>query len=119
MESFNGKLRDELLKRESFDTLLEAKVLVERQRQAYNTVRPHRADLLESENVPELSVPSWGAGQPSWPPCVGGARSGRGRRGRLRRGSRRAVGSRMTGGGISLSIRGAALSIHRAIAAKP
>jgi len=43
VESFNGKLRDELLKRESFDTLLEAKVLIERWRQAYNTVQPHRA----------------------------------------------------------------------------
>ena len=41
VESFNGKLRDELLKRESFDTLLEARVLIERWRQAYNTVRPH------------------------------------------------------------------------------
>ena len=43
VESFNGKLRDELLKRESFDTLLEAKVLIERWRQTYNTVRPHSA----------------------------------------------------------------------------
>jgi transposase InsO family protein len=41
VESFNGKLRDELLERESFDTLLEAKVLVERWRQDYNTIRPH------------------------------------------------------------------------------
>jgi hypothetical protein len=32
VESFNGKLRDELLKRESFDTVLEAKVLVQRWR---------------------------------------------------------------------------------------
>jgi len=39
VESFNGKLRDEFLKRESFfDTLLEAKVLIERWRQGYNTV---------------------------------------------------------------------------------
>ena len=30
VESFNGKLRDELLAREVFDTLLEAKVLIER-----------------------------------------------------------------------------------------
>ena len=30
IESFNGKLRDEVLSREVFDTLLEAKVLVER-----------------------------------------------------------------------------------------
>jgi len=32
IESFNGKLRDELLDREIFDTLLEAKVLIERGR---------------------------------------------------------------------------------------
>jgi transposase InsO family protein len=43
IESFNGKLRDELLNRESFDTLLEAKVLVERWRRHYNTRRPHSA----------------------------------------------------------------------------
>ena len=41
VESFNGKLRDELLEREIFDTLLEAKVLVERWRQEYNRFRPH------------------------------------------------------------------------------
>jgi len=43
VESFNGKLRDECLKRESFDTLLEAKVLIERWRQDCNTIRPHSA----------------------------------------------------------------------------
>ena len=41
IESFNGKLRDELLNGEIFYTLTEAKVLVERWRQEYNTVRPH------------------------------------------------------------------------------
>ena len=41
IESFNGKLRDELLARERFDTLKEAKVLIERWRCEYNTVRPH------------------------------------------------------------------------------
>ena len=41
IESFNGKLRDELLAREQFDTLLESKVLIERWRTHYNTVRPH------------------------------------------------------------------------------
>jgi putative transposase len=41
VESFNGKLRDELLAREQFDTLLEAKVLIERWRCDYNTRRPH------------------------------------------------------------------------------
>ena len=41
IESFNGKLRDELLNGEIFDTLLEAKVLIERWRLDYNHVRPH------------------------------------------------------------------------------
>ena len=43
VESFNGKLRDELLDGEVFDTLLEAKVLIERWRIEYNTIRPHSA----------------------------------------------------------------------------
>ncbi len=41
IESFNGKLQDELLKRELFYTLKEARVLIERWRQQYNHVRPH------------------------------------------------------------------------------
>lgn len=41
VEGFNGKLREELLAREQFDTLLEAKVLIERWRRDYNAVRPH------------------------------------------------------------------------------
>ena len=40
-ESFNGKLRDELLNREIFYTLWEAKVLVEQWRKEYNRVSPH------------------------------------------------------------------------------
>ena len=36
IESFNGKLRDELLDREVFYTLLEVRVLTERYRQTYN-----------------------------------------------------------------------------------
>ena len=43
VESFNGKLRDELLDREIFYTLTEAQILIERWRRQYNTVRPHRA----------------------------------------------------------------------------
>ena len=43
VESFNGKLRDELLDREIFYTLTEAKIVIERWRREYNTVRPHRA----------------------------------------------------------------------------
>jgi len=41
VESFNGKLRDELLAAEIFNTLAEAKVLIEQWRVHYNTVRPH------------------------------------------------------------------------------
>ncbi len=41
VESFNGKLRDELLDREIFYTPLEAKVLIEQWREHYNRVRPH------------------------------------------------------------------------------
>ena len=42
-ESFNGKLRDELLNGEIFCSLAEAAVLVEQWRREYNTVRPHSA----------------------------------------------------------------------------
>jgi transposase InsO family protein len=41
IESFNGKLRDELLDREVFNTLEEAKVLIEQWRKEYNLIRPH------------------------------------------------------------------------------
>jgi transposase InsO family protein len=43
IESFNGKLRDELLNREIFTTLTEAKVLMADWRKEYNQVRPHSA----------------------------------------------------------------------------
>ena len=41
--SFNGKLRDELLNGEIFDTLWEAKVLIENCTREYNRFRPHSA----------------------------------------------------------------------------
>ena len=41
-ESFNGKLRDELLNGEVFMTLDEAKCLIEQWRVEYDAVRPHR-----------------------------------------------------------------------------
>jgi len=40
-ESFNGRLRDELLNGDISYTLREAQVLVERWRVHYNTIRPH------------------------------------------------------------------------------
>ena len=41
VESFNGKLRDELFNGEIFDTLLEAQVIIENWRRDYNRFRPH------------------------------------------------------------------------------
>ncbi len=41
VESFNGKLRDELLNREVFSTLIEAQILIEWWRKEYNQIRPH------------------------------------------------------------------------------
>jgi len=43
IESFNGKLRDELLNREIFTTLEEARVLIGQWKTEYNHVRPHSA----------------------------------------------------------------------------
>ena len=56
VESFIGKLRDELLDREIFYTLKEAKVLVEEWRREYNTLRPHSA-LGYRPPAPEVIMP--------------------------------------------------------------
>jgi putative transposase len=55
-ESFNGKLQDELLKREIFMTLKEAKILVERWRYEYNHIRPH-SSLGYRPPAPETKTP--------------------------------------------------------------
>ncbi|MBA7471771.1 IS3 family transposase ISDsp2 [subsurface metagenome] len=56
IESFNGKLRDELLNREIFTTLTEAQILIEQWRQEYNQVRPHSA-LRYRPPAPEAIMP--------------------------------------------------------------
>ena len=56
VESFNGKLRDELLNVEVFETLQEAQVLVERWRREYNQRRPHSA-LAYRPPAPETRFP--------------------------------------------------------------
>ena len=56
VESFNGKLRDELLNAEVFYTLAEAKVLIEQWRRHYNTQRPHSA-LGYRPPAPEVFLP--------------------------------------------------------------
>jgi len=57
IESFNGKMRDELLKREVFTTLKEAQVLIEGWRREYNQVRPH-SSLGYQPPVPEAILVS-------------------------------------------------------------
>ena len=55
-ESFNGKLRDELLNREIFYSLKEVQILTEQWRREYNTIRPH-SSLGYRPPVPEAVVP--------------------------------------------------------------
>jgi len=55
-ESFNGKLRDELLNGEIFYTLREAQILIERWRKYYNAVRPH-SSLGYRLPAPETILP--------------------------------------------------------------
>lgn len=56
IESFNGKLRDELLNGEIFDTILEAKVITENWRNHYNQKRPH-SSLGYRAPAPETILP--------------------------------------------------------------
>jgi transposase InsO family protein len=56
IESFNGKLRDELLNGEIFDTILEARYLMEKWRNYYNNIRPH-SSLNFAPPVPEAVLP--------------------------------------------------------------
>ena len=55
-ESFNGKLRDELLNGEIFYSLKEAQILTERWRREYNTIRPH-SSLGYRPPTPEAFMP--------------------------------------------------------------
>ncbi len=55
-EQIINKLRDELLNREIFTTLIEAKILIEGWRREYNQVRPHSA-LRYRPPVPEARIP--------------------------------------------------------------
>jgi transposase InsO family protein len=56
IESFNGKLRDELLNREIFTTLTEARVLIGQWKIEYNQVRPH-SSLGYRPPAPEVMIP--------------------------------------------------------------
>lgn len=64
IESFNGKLRMEFLNREVFYTLLEAKVLIERWRKEYNTIRPHSSLGYRPPAPAAIQPEGYGAGGP-------------------------------------------------------
>ena len=55
VESLSGKLRDELLNREIFMTLTEARILIEQGRKEYNQVRPH-SSLGYRPPAPEAKI---------------------------------------------------------------
>ena len=62
VESFNARLRDELLDGEIFYSLREAQIVVESWRRPYNGVRPH-ASLGYKPPAPEVFAPALTA----WP----------------------------------------------------
>ena len=59
-ESFNSKLRDELLNGEIFYSLKEAELIIETWRRHYNTVRPH-SSLGYRPPAPQAVMPRTGA----------------------------------------------------------
>src|SRR4051812_28908594 len=66
VESFNARLRDELLDGEIFYTLREAQIVIESWRRHYNAIRPH-ASIGYRAPAPEVFVPAlaaWPAAQP-------------------------------------------------------
>jgi putative transposase len=66
VESFNARLRDELLDGEIFYSLREAQIMIESWRRHYNTVRPH-GSIGYRPPAPEVFVPAfaaWPAAQP-------------------------------------------------------
>ena len=70
IESFNARLRDELLDGEIFYSLKEAKVVIESWRRHYNTLRPH-GSLGYKPPAPEVFVPAMSAraAQQTQPPA--------------------------------------------------
>jgi putative transposase len=72
IESFNARLRDELLNGEIFYSLNEARIVIESWRRHYNAIRPHRS-LGYKPPAPEVFVPALYAGaasqsRPATPP---------------------------------------------------
>ena len=77
-ESFNSKLRDELLAGELFSTLHEAKVLIEQRRWHYNAIRPHSSLGYRSpapeKILPSAAAPAYAAPRPAQTLAASGRR---------------------------------------------
>ena len=74
IESFNARLRDELLNGEIFYSLAEARIVVESWRRHYNAKRPH-ASLGYKPPAPEVFIPAFAAraaaqSRPAAPPAL-------------------------------------------------
>ncbi len=74
VESFNARLRDELLDGEIFYSLAEARIVVESWRRHYNAKRPH-ASLGYKPPAPEVFIPAFAAraasqSRPAAPPAL-------------------------------------------------
>ena len=74
IESFNARLRDELLNGEIFYSLAEARIVVERWRRHYNAKRPH-ASLGYKPPAPEVFIPAFATRaalqpRPATPPAL-------------------------------------------------
>ena len=74
IESFNARLRDELLDGEIFYSLAEARIVIESWRRPYNTERPH-GSLGYKPPAPEVFIPAFAARaasqpQPAAPPAL-------------------------------------------------
>ena len=65
VESFNARLRDELLDGEIFYSLREAQIVIESWRRHYNTIRPH-GSIGYKPPAPEVFVPAFAA----WPAAL-------------------------------------------------
>jgi putative transposase len=74
IESFNARLRDELLDGEIFYSLAEARIVIESWRRHYNTERPH-GSLGYKPPAPEVFIPAFAARaalqpRPAMPPAL-------------------------------------------------
>jgi putative transposase len=69
IESFNARLRDELLDGEIFYSLREAQVVIESWRRHYNHVRPHASLGCRAAPAPEVIVPAFASFRLASPPA--------------------------------------------------